>query len=157
MENLITSNSSYPDFIRSPLEGSIIFIFSSMLQNIKYSSFYFFFLMFTYNVFFFLPSASEPHFFPRSPHSKQKHPAKLPFNCIVRFPSACAAPACERRILTLGNYVKVSFPLDLCNCDIWKWDHCHVVSLSKDSNWWIFHPPLPSQPLPPAAYRCWLH
>lgn len=42
--------------------------------------------------------------------------------------------------LTQRNDVKVSFPLDLCNYDIWKWDHCHVVSLSKDSKWWIFHP-----------------
>lgn len=41
---------------------------------------------------------------------------------------------------TSRNYVKVSSLLDLWVSDIWKWDHCHVASLSKGSNWWIFHP-----------------
>lgn len=35
---------------------------------------------------------------------------------------------------------KVSSLSDLCTLDIWKWVHCHVMSLSKDSIWWIFHP-----------------
>lgn len=68
-------------------------------------------------------------FFPLSSHLI----ALLNFECLLCFGTWALNE-------TRRNYVKVSSLLDLCTSDIWKWDHCHVASLSKDSNRWIFHP-----------------
>lgn len=136
MENQITPNSSYPDFIRrSSLEGRIIFIFCSTLRKLNihrlspaylhtmsFSSLCRWAFFFSRSPFFFLNTVLTSYLI-----------VLLNFECLL-------CPGTWTLNETRRNYVKVSFPLDLCNFDIWKWDHCHVVSLSKDSNWWIFHP-----------------
>lgn len=131
IENLITQNSFYPVFIkRSSLKGGIIFIF----YIAKKLNIHGLLSPYLHTMCFF--SVGEP--FSRAVFLSRWF-NNLSFNCAVEFWVSTLLWHL-RAEWNKQKLCKVSSLLDLCTSDIWKWDHCHVASLSKDSNWWIFHP-----------------
>lgn len=150
MENQITPNSSYPDFIRrSSLEGSIIFIFCSTLRKLnihRLSPAYLHTMSFSFLcrwAFFF----QGHHFF--------KHNANLSFNCIVEF-SVSALPWHLNAEWDMEKLCKGKFPIGFVQ--LW---HLKVRPLScsfivKRQQLMNISSPLPGQPFQP-AYRCSLH
>lgn len=127
IENLITQNSFYPDFIKRVLTWREHYFY--LLCYVAWKlNIHGLLSPYLHTMCFFF-TVGVP--FSRTLFSSQSF-CNLSSNCSVEFWLSALLWHLSAE-WNKQKLCKVSSLLHLCTSDIWKWDHCHVASLSKDS------------------------